>query len=451
MAGTFRLQVKTTSGPHDQGPTPRQNRLVRRYRALHLPGRAATIMNTRLLRLNGPTTAGVAPKKEHEPFVRHLSAGPRRRGPEDGQVHPEHAEPGVEKPPSLPIRWRHHRRRATGGRPTFRRHRRIASRPRDLPGRNQTAASANLKTRQSENQDEPGGDVRRGHAARSASTWRRSKTLPVHTRPPGTACAHAKATTGWCRRAAMIDLRPTKDMSAALDQQKHRRQRRSDSPHQLSCPRPPPTHPNSWPTNACHPRPAEAAFGQQYRMCAHRRPGREQSLISAIRLSRFRECQRAGRQGTGVSEPVDPPVLVHRHRVSEGESLERMVIRSNYDSTAVAYFHVGLQHAVQQPASSDSTITAQSRAPRGATEMSPAYANSTVCSDAFLSTPQKIMTDTQSAAREAGTPTTIARRTGRAGHTAVTGTWIATTSSVPPASAEHTKPRRRTVSAAAST
>ncbi|MEM9551196.1 MAG: hypothetical protein AAGA05_08480, partial [Pseudomonadota bacterium] len=30
-------------------------------------------------------------------------------------------------------------------------------------------------------------------------------------------------------------------------------------------------------------------------------------------------------------EPVDPPAMVHRARVSEGESLERMVIRSNFD------------------------------------------------------------------------------------------------------------------------
>ncbi|MDE2402650.1 MAG: hypothetical protein KGL90_13390 [Burkholderiales bacterium] len=36
-------------------------------------------------------------------------------------------------------------------------------------------------------------------------------------------------------------------------------------------------------------------------------------------------------------EPVDPPALVHRHRVSEGESLERMVIRSNYNADTSAY------------------------------------------------------------------------------------------------------------------
>lgn len=36
-------------------------------------------------------------------------------------------------------------------------------------------------------------------------------------------------------------------------------------------------------------------------------------------------------------EPVDPPALSQRKRTSEGEQLERMVIRSNYDMTAQAY------------------------------------------------------------------------------------------------------------------
>lgn len=37
-------------------------------------------------------------------------------------------------------------------------------------------------------------------------------------------------------------------------------------------------------------------------------------------------------------EPIDPPVIVHRTRVSEGESLERMVIRSNYDAPPEEYW-----------------------------------------------------------------------------------------------------------------
>ena len=36
-------------------------------------------------------------------------------------------------------------------------------------------------------------------------------------------------------------------------------------------------------------------------------------------------------------EPVDPPALVHRSRTSEGESLERMVIRSNWNADTESY------------------------------------------------------------------------------------------------------------------
>jgi hypothetical protein len=39
----------------------------------------------------------------------------------------------------------------------------------------------------------------------------------------------------------------------------------------------------------------------------------------------------------GRFEPVDPPVLALRRKVSEGESLERLVLRSNFDRTAAGY------------------------------------------------------------------------------------------------------------------
>ncbi len=53
-------------------------------------------------------------------------------------------------------------------------------------------------------------------------------------------------------------------------------------------------------------------------------------------------------------EPVDPPALVHRHRLSEGESLERMVIRSNYDKKPADYLQTAaFKKAVQAPASAD--------------------------------------------------------------------------------------------------
>src|SRR5262249_52708082 len=38
-------------------------------------------------------------------------------------------------------------------------------------------------------------------------------------------------------------------------------------------------------------------------------------------------------------EPIDPPVVVLRDVLAEGESVERLVIRSNYDQTARDYSH----------------------------------------------------------------------------------------------------------------
>ena len=52
-------------------------------------------------------------------------------------------------------------------------------------------------------------------------------------------------------------------------------------------------------------------------------------------------------------EPVDPPVIVHRTRVSEGESLERMVIRSN-NVSAKAYLDTQVfKEAINKEASKD--------------------------------------------------------------------------------------------------
>ena len=39
----------------------------------------------------------------------------------------------------------------------------------------------------------------------------------------------------------------------------------------------------------------------------------------------------------GRFEPVDPPALVLTRKLSEGESLERLVLRSNFDRTTAAY------------------------------------------------------------------------------------------------------------------
>ena len=58
-------------------------------------------------------------------------------------------------------------------------------------------------------------------------------------------------------------------------------------------------------------------------------------------------------------EPIDPPVIVHRTRVSEGESLERMVIRSNYNISAEEYLNNTepyseiIEKAINEPDSQD--------------------------------------------------------------------------------------------------
>ncbi len=57
-------------------------------------------------------------------------------------------------------------------------------------------------------------------------------------------------------------------------------------------------------------------------------------------------------------EPVDPPVLVHRARVSEGESLERMVIRSNFNTSTEDYLEtLDFVDAQGGPESVDFTYT----------------------------------------------------------------------------------------------
>lgn len=58
-------------------------------------------------------------------------------------------------------------------------------------------------------------------------------------------------------------------------------------------------------------------------------------------------------------EPVDPPVLVQQERLSEGEQLERMVVRSNLGKSAAEYLETqDFKDAIQDPASTDFTYTA---------------------------------------------------------------------------------------------
>jgi hypothetical protein len=59
-------------------------------------------------------------------------------------------------------------------------------------------------------------------------------------------------------------------------------------------------------------------------------------------------------------EPVDPPALLHRQRTSEGESLERMVVRSNWNVDTAAYLGTAeFATAIGLPASADFEYAAE--------------------------------------------------------------------------------------------
>ncbi|MBW4709950.1 hypothetical protein KX928_19375 [Roseobacter sp. YSTF-M11] len=59
-------------------------------------------------------------------------------------------------------------------------------------------------------------------------------------------------------------------------------------------------------------------------------------------------------------EPIDPPAIMGRARLSEGESLERLVIRSNYDATPQEYLSTpDFSTSIATPASQDFEYTAR--------------------------------------------------------------------------------------------
>jgi hypothetical protein len=104
-------------------------------------------------------------------------------------------------------------------------------------------------------------------------------------------------------------------------------------------------------------------------------------------------------------EPVDPPALVHRHRVSEGESLERMVLRSNHNADPKAYLSTpAFKAAIQLPASADFEYVALNQR-----HVVPPKSSQLQCEQhglfdkAFGGTPTAIKAAYKTAAREAGT------------------------------------------------
>ena len=143
-------------------------------------------------------------------------------------------------------------------------------------------------------------------------------------------------------------------------------------------------------------------FGQDYRLRARvvdlagnslapDEPGEVEEATEPVSYLRF--------------EPVDPPALVHRHRVSEGESLERMVLRSNFNADPKAYLSSPpFKAATALAASADFEYVA-----RNERHLVPPKASQLQCEQhglfdaAFDGTAAAIKAAYRTAAREAGT------------------------------------------------
>jgi hypothetical protein len=141
-------------------------------------------------------------------------------------------------------------------------------------------------------------------------------------------------------------------------------------------------------------------------------------------------------------EPVDPPVLVHRARVSEGESLERMVIRSNHDCGTADYAATEpFATAITAPASQDFEYPAENERHVVPPKSSQQQCETHGLFDRYFSDWEKIKEGYAIAAREAGTlyesPDAAAQIE------LVTPTplqQVATTASLPPALPDETNP-----------
>lgn len=103
-------------------------------------------------------------------------------------------------------------------------------------------------------------------------------------------------------------------------------------------------------------------------------------------------------------EPIDPPAVVQRHRLSEGESGERMVIRSNWNlSTADFPASADFAAAIALPASADFAYPVANER-----HVVPPKASQQLCEthgrfDPFFGDPARIKEGYAIAAREAGT------------------------------------------------
>ncbi|MGH9141727.1 MAG: hypothetical protein ACRD2I_11395, partial [Vicinamibacterales bacterium] len=132
-------------------------------------------------------------------------------------------------------------------------------------------------------------------------------------------------------------------------------------------------------------------------------------------------------------EPVDPPALVHRSRTSEGESVERMVIRSNWNANAKPYLTSAAFAAARAlPASADFEYTEANER-----HVVPPKASQLQCEqhglfDALLASPATIKSAYGIAAREAGTLYDAGPSTAIELVTPSSLAGVATTTAVPP-------------------
>jgi len=130
-------------------------------------------------------------------------------------------------------------------------------------------------------------------------------------------------------------------------------------------------------------------------------------------------------------EPVDPPALVQAAQVSEGESLERMVIRSNFDSSPAEYLSAPeFALAIGEPESGDFEYT-----PTNVRHIVPPKSSQQQCEqhgllDPFFSDPNRIKTGYEISARESGS---LYDLPGTELITPASLEKIATTSALPPA------------------
>ncbi len=103
-------------------------------------------------------------------------------------------------------------------------------------------------------------------------------------------------------------------------------------------------------------------------------------------------------------EAVDPPAMIHRARTSEGESLERMVIRSNWNADPAAYLSTtAFAVAIALPASADFEYAAVNERHLVPPKSSQLQCEQHGMFDALFGTPADIKQAYEVAARESGT------------------------------------------------